>query len=60
MKKSLFEKLVVSMKEAQEMGLIIDESFCCYCEKQLPNKNFRTENGCCWCDADYYLKGDKK
>lgn len=59
MKKSLFEDLLFSVKEAKEMGLIIDEKFCCFCERTLPDKKYKTMNGCLWCDTNYYLKGDK-
>jgi hypothetical protein len=44
-------KLLFSIKEAKRLGLKINESFCCFCQRELPNKTFITENGCLWCDS---------
>ena len=55
MKESLFQDLIVSIKEARELNLIIEEIYCNICDRILPNKKFITLNGCLWCDP----KGDK-
>lgn len=40
---------------------IFNEDLCCgKCDRELPNKKCFTENGCMWCDADIYLKGDNQ
>ncbi len=32
---------------------------CKYCKRELPDKNFTTENGCIWCDFEFNRnKGD--
>ena len=33
---------------------------CKNCDRTLPNKNFKTKNGCIWCDTKYHLKKGKK
>ena len=55
MKEFLFQDLIVSIKEARELGLIFDEIFCEICERRLPN-NIKTKNGCAWCDSIYWRK----
>lgn len=33
---------------------------CKYCQRELPNKEHQTKNGCKWCDIDLHQnKGDK-
>ena len=27
---------------------------CAICERELPNKDMKTKNGCIWCDSLYY------
>jgi hypothetical protein len=31
-------------------------SKCTECERQLPNKNWKTKNGCIYCDVKYWRK----
>lgn len=33
--------------------------FCPNCKRELPNKSYRTKNGCYWCDVERARKGNK-
>lgn len=55
MRKDLFRDLIVSIKEAREMGLIMEDKYCEVCDRLVPNKNYITSDGCLWCDP----KGEK-
>jgi len=33
---------------------------CIQCQRKLPNKKFKTTNGCLWCDNKYYREKEKK
>ncbi len=33
---------------------------CEYCKRELPKKNFKTKQGCIWCDALWHLKKLRK
>ncbi len=33
---------------------------CKYCKRELPNKNFRTKDGCIWCDSNWYCKHEEE
>ena len=48
MKKKLFKELLVSIKEAKELGLCFDDT-CHICGRVLPNEDCHTKNGCIWC-----------
>lgn len=32
------------------------EGICNYCGREMPNKKWRTKNGCKWCDAEYHRR----
>lgn len=33
---------------------------CKYCGRNMPNKTWKTKNGCIWCDKEYWDKKQKQ
>lgn len=51
-----FKMVKHSLDKIEEEMAGMEDSYCYICERNLPNKDFKTREGCIWCDSKYHIE----